>query len=206
MAGCRPLTRQEIGQALGALGGSRIRQRNRCLFILGLYSGFRISELLSLRVGDVIQDGRVLPRVRVERRAMKGKRQGREVVLNERARQALAEWLPVLFRWRGAQSDTYLFQSQQSGSITRRQAARIMHDLAQRFGWPPQIGTHTLRKTFAQGLYESASACWRPGQEIPVRVVQKALGHRGVDTTERYLGVDVAAVDKHVLALNITGG
>lgn len=205
MPGCRPLTRQEIGQALHTFSGSPVQMRNRCLLLMGLYTGFRISELLSLRVGDVIQEGRVLSRVRVERRNMKGKLQGREVVLNERARRALAEWLPVLFHWRGGDPALHLFQSQQGGGITRRQAARTMHDLAQNLGWQPRVGTHSLRKTFAQALYESASVCWRPGQEIPVRVVQKALGHRGVDTTEKYLGVDVAAVDKHVLALNITG-
>lgn len=202
MKGCRPLDSNEIEQGLGLLLGSRVKMRNRCLFLLGLYSGFRISELLSLRVGDVVRNGFVLQRVQVERRNMKGRRSSREVPLNIHARRALAEWLPLLFRWRGPQSDTFIFQSLQGGSITRRQASRIMLQLAETLDWAPRIGTHSLRKTFAREVYARACAAWRPGQELPVRVVMKALGHRSVDVTEAYLGIDVAEVDNIVLSLN----
>lgn len=202
MRGCRPLDSTEIEQGLGLLTGSRLKIRNRCLFLLGLYSGFRISELLSLRVGDVIRNGVVLQRVQVQRRNMKGKRSSREVPLNVRARRALAEWLPMLYRWRGNQPDTFIFQSLQGGPITRRQASRIMLQLAACLDWAPRIGTHSLRKTFAREVYARACAAWRPGQELPVRIVMKALGHRSVDITEAYLGLDVAMVDHVVLSLN----
>lgn len=205
MRGCRPLSQREIDQALAVLRGGRLLLRNRCLFQLGLYTGFRISELLSLRVWDVVQYGRVLERVRVKRADMKGKKSSRDVALNVMARKALAAWLPVLFRWRGNLPDTYVFQSGKRGAITRQHAARIMRDLARRFGWEPSIGTHSLRKTFAWAIYTNASKHWRPGQELPIRVVMKALGHRSVDVTERYLGLDVEAVDNFVLSLNFGG-
>lgn len=202
MRGCRPLDSNEIEQGLDQLQGSRLKMRNRCLFLLGLYSGFRISELLSLRVGDVVRNGQVLQRVQVQRRNMKGKRSSREVPLNVHARWALAAWLPLLFRWRGAQSDTFVFQSLQGGPITRRQASRIMLHLAETLDWAPRIGTHSLRKTFAREVYTRACAAWRPGQELPVRIVMKALGHRSVDVTEAYLSLDVAMVDHAVLSLD----
>jgi len=202
MLGCRPLEKAEIEQALTALQGSRTRQRDRCLFLMGMYSGFRISELLSLRVWDVVQYRQVLQRVHVERSNMKGKKRSREIPLPTNARKALAAWLPILFRWRGNLPDTYVFQSTKGGHITRQHAARIMRDLAQRFGWPPKIGTHSLRKTFAKGVYALARKHWRPGMENPLREVMKALGHSSMAITERYLGLDVAAVDSLILQLD----
>jgi len=202
MRGCRPLEKVEIEQALTALQGSRTRQRDRCLFLMGIYSGFRISELLSLRVWSVVQYDRVLPRVRVERASMKGKKRSREIPLTTKARKALAAWLPILFRWRGNLPDTYIFQSIKGGHITRQHAARIMRDLAKRFRWPPSIGTHSLRKTFAKSVYAIACKHWRPGRENPLREVMLAMGHRSIDTTEKYLGLDVAAVDSLIMQLD----
>lgn len=204
MKGCRPLNDGEIASVLGLLRGqgSRLAMRDRCLVQLGLYTGFRISELLSLRVGDVLCDGRVLERVVVERKNMKGKRSSRDVKLNARAQAALRAWLPVLYDWRGAGADLYLFQSTRGGRLTRRQAGRIIATLAQRLGLPPKVATHSLRKTFAGAIYQRGLDTWRHGEELPVRVVMKALGHRSVDATERYLGLDVRQVDDAVAALD----
>ena len=201
MRGCRPLTVREQDQALAVLQGARLDKRNRCLVLMGLNTGFRISELLSLRIGQVLHRGYVLERVRVERANIKGKREGRDVALNREARQALAEWIPVLIGWRGAGDDVFLFQSNKGGRITRRQASRIMSGLAARLGWPPRIGTHSLRKTFAGDVYEWAMRNWTPSQENPIRVVMRALGHSSVAVTEAYLGLDMAQVDKAVMSL-----
>lgn len=205
MKGCRPLDMAEVGRALDRLRGTRLAMRDRCLVQMGLYTGFRISELLSLRVGDVVRDGRVLERLLVERKNMKGKRQSRDVVLNERARAALRAWLPVLYAWRDNGPDLYLFQSTRGGRLTRRQAGRIMERLAKDLALPPRVATHSLRKTFAGAIYQRGLDTWTPGEELPVRVVMKALGHRSVDATERYLGLDVRQVDGAVLALDFGG-
>ncbi len=58
MRGCRPLTNTEVEQVLGAFVG-RSAPRDRALFVLGLKAGFRVSELLSLRVGDIAHAGRI---------------------------------------------------------------------------------------------------------------------------------------------------
>ena len=57
MAGCRPLSEYEIYQVLSVLKN----KRNKLLFILGIRTGFRISELLSLTVKDVYKDGLLTP-------------------------------------------------------------------------------------------------------------------------------------------------
>jgi integrase len=67
MKGCRPLTDSEIATVKGAFA----RTRDKALFILGLKTGLRISELLSLKVGDVYQYGRLADVVYVERKHMK---------------------------------------------------------------------------------------------------------------------------------------
>lgn len=205
MRGCRPLDMSEVARALDKLRGSRLAMRDRCMLLFGMNTGFRISELLSLRVGDVVQDGRVLERVLVERKNMKGKRSSRDVDINDAARAALRAWLPVLYDWRDNGPDLYLFQSTRGGRLTRRQAGRIMERLAKDLGLPPKVATHSMRKTFGACVYQYSLDNWRPGLELPVRVAMKALGHSHVETTERYLGLDVKLVGEAVRAINIGG-
>jgi integrase len=92
MKGCRPLTEPEV-EILQQRFGGVYAARDRALFLLGVKSGFRISELLSLRVGDVSQHGRLVERVTVQRRHMKQKLEGRTVLLHPEAKAALATWL-----------------------------------------------------------------------------------------------------------------
>jgi len=53
LKGCRPLTDDEVKLINQSFGGT-FAKRNKALFILGVRSGFRISEMLSLKVGDVL--------------------------------------------------------------------------------------------------------------------------------------------------------
>ncbi len=57
MKGARPLTDSEVHQVSNSFRG-RFAHRDRTLFVLGIKTGLRISELLSLTVGDVLQHGR----------------------------------------------------------------------------------------------------------------------------------------------------
>ena len=91
MAGCRALTEAEVALISRSFGG-RYAARDRALFLLGVHTGFRISELLSLRVGDVWQYGRLTETVSVARRHMKRKRQGRTIALHPVASQAILAW------------------------------------------------------------------------------------------------------------------
>jgi integrase len=78
MKGCRPLTEPEVEILQQSVGGVYAAW-DRALFLLGVKSGFRISELLSLQLGDVWQHGRLVERVTVQRRHMKKKLEGRTV-------------------------------------------------------------------------------------------------------------------------------
>ena len=67
MKGCPALTKPQINLALRHLKG-RWRWRNRALLTLGIRTGLRISELLSLELGQVYQGGQVLPRLYLHRK------------------------------------------------------------------------------------------------------------------------------------------
>jgi integrase len=101
MKGCRPLTEAEVHLVNRSFGG-RYAARDRALFILGIKTGFRIAELLSIRIGDVCQYGRMVDQLTVCRAHMKQKHEGRTVPLHPDAKAALAAWLLLMRQ----QSDT----------------------------------------------------------------------------------------------------
>ena len=86
MIGSRPLTSEEVASVLKTFSGA-YAARDRALFILGLKSGFRISEMLSLRVSDVWKDGKVVEAVSVARKRMKGKVGARRSAVEPRGSQ-----------------------------------------------------------------------------------------------------------------------
>jgi integrase len=88
MIGCRPLTDTDIALVRRSFGGT-YAARDRALFLLGVKTGFRIDELLSIRLGDVWQHDRLVDQLTVRRAAMKRKREGHTVPLHSEAKGAL---------------------------------------------------------------------------------------------------------------------
>ncbi|MEW6326762.1 MAG: site-specific integrase [Thermodesulfobacteriota bacterium] len=95
MKGCRPLNDQEVKLVTMSFGG-KYATRDKALFLLGLKSGFRISELLSLRLSDVLRAGRMADCVSVQRRHMKKKTESRTVLLRPEAKETLDKWINEL--------------------------------------------------------------------------------------------------------------
>jgi integrase len=191
MIGARPLTNGEIANVLNAFTGA-YAARDRALFVLGLKSGFRISEMLSLRVSDVWRDGKVVEAVSVARKRMKGKVAARKVPLNREAARAIQEWLDVLGTHR---PKAPLFESQRKGkAISRVQAYRILEGAYDAAGLTGKLGTHAMRKTFAHGVYEVL------GHDLVK--TQRALGHKNINSTLSYLGFGAdAEVNEAILSL-----
>ena len=69
MRGCRPLTDEEVHIISRSFGGT-FAQRNKALFVVGHRTGFSIWELLSLTVADVLQHGKIVDHVTVQRQHM----------------------------------------------------------------------------------------------------------------------------------------
>lgn len=182
MAGCRALTDEEIGQVLKNFTG-RFAKRNECAFVLGVKSGYRVSELLSIRVGDVMQHGQFKTHVVVEAKFMKGKRRSRSVVLHKAAKDAIAAYLAEYEQmWgRPMTPEMYLFRSQQGVNrrLSRSQFAKILHDIFDKLKMTGKLGTHVLRKSYAVKIYKIL------GKDLVK--TQRAMAHENINSTVKYL-------------------
>ena len=193
MKGSRPLSDAEIEKVLGAFKG-RYAKRDRALFILGIKTGFRIGELVSLKLGDVFDRNKIADRISVRRCNMKGKIEGRTVILNPDAKEALALWAMELVQ-QGHSNDSYLFKSRKGENkhISRTQAWRILDKIFTRLEFSGTLGTHVMRKTFCDKIFEKL------GRDL--LKTQKALGHRNINSTVSYLSFKTEEIDQAILEL-----
>lgn len=195
MKGCRPLTQEEATAVSGAFIG-RYGLRDRALFTLGLKSGFRISELLSVRVCDVWDGEQVLDRLHVGRRNMKKKIEGRTVPLHAEAKAALAIWLTAyLKRNPGLDPAAPVFPGTLHGlkALTRVAAWRVLKQAYRQAGLSgPGLASHCMRKTFASRVFEAL--------DRDLFRTQKALGHRSPASTCSYLSFNEHEVEHAILA------
>lgn len=193
MKGCRPLTDHEVGTVLESIAGENAL-RDRALFLLGVRSGFRISELLSLTMGDLVQGGRMVERVAVQRRNMKKRVEGRSVLLHPDARRALELWTAELRQAGHAAPETFVFRSRKGANapIGRVHAWRVLNSHFTAVGLIGKLGTHSMRKTFANKVYD------RLGKDL-VRT-QRALGHLNINSTVQYLSFREEDIDAAILA------
>lgn len=203
MKGCRPLTDDEVADVEQSFGG-RYAVRDRALFQLGVLSGFRISELLSLRVGDVVQAGRIVDQIAVQRRNMKKKVEGRTVILHPKAKAALASWLEELQADGYFLADDFIFRSRkgQNRPISRGQAFKILQDAFEANELTGRLGTHSMRKTFANRVYRHLCQRRATGEPLdPFRLTSKALGHRNINSTDSYLSFLEDDIQQAILAI-----
>ena len=193
MRGARPLTKREVDRVKNIFKG-RNSDRNRTLFLLGINTGFRISELLSLTAKDVVEhDGVIRERVTVRRSSMKGKREGRTVFLNDKTRKILEDYVA------GIDPKGYLFTSEQGGPLTRFGAHKVLKRAFMLAKLPgiSKLSTHSLRKTFANAVFTGAEGLRQQGKNIdPFRMTSKALGHVSLNSTDKYLSFQQDDLDK----------
>ena len=149
--------------------------------------GGRISELLSLRVGDVYQNKKPVTDLLYGKSIVKGKETSRAVPVNRDGGRAIDELVNWHRRHYGSiASKRPLFPSRHnSGSVPmHRQTTHVV--LKKAFitaGLNGKLATHSLRKSFAQRLYDKTG---------DIYMVQELLGHRNILTTQKYLGVNYA--------------
>jgi integrase len=193
MKGCRPLTEEEVTLVQQSFDGV-YAARDKALFLLGVKSGFRINELLSLRVGDVSQHGRLVDRVAVTLQHMKNKREGRTVLLHPEAKAALATWLLTLCQRPGCTAQTFVFRSRKGVNrpISQVQAWRILHEAMTTNELTGKLGTHAMRKTFADRVYQQLNH--------DLVKMQRAMGHKNINSTVAYLSFVEAEIDAAILA------
>jgi integrase len=154
------------------------RKRDLALFNLAIDSKLRGCDVVAVRVDDVAPSGYAMDRATIRQ-----KKTGRPVrfELTEQTRQALDEYLRLTERKPGQ----FLFAGRGDGSsgLTTRQYARLVQEWVASIGLDPaKFGTHSLRRTKAVLIYR------RTGN---LRAVQLLLGHSKIESTVRYLGIEV---------------
>ncbi len=197
MKGTRPLDNVEIRKVSRAFNGV-FAVRNQSLFMLGVSVGGRISELLALRVNDVWQNGKPVKDLLFDLSIVKGGEVSRAVPVNADGRQAIDNIIAWQVELYGNIDPTRpLFPSrngQGSQMMTRKAAHDLLKNAFEAAGLNGKLGTHSLRKSYAQRLYE---------QTNDIYAVQEMLGHKSVITTQRYLGVNYASVREASEAMSV---
>ena len=154
------------------------RTRELALFNLAVDSKLRSCDLVTLRVRDITHGERIASRAIV----MQQKTQRPvQFEITEQTRDSVANWI----RLSSLRSEDYLFPSRLHSSprLSTRQYARIVHQWVREIGLnSAAYGTHTLRRTKASLIYRRTKN---------LRAVQLLLGHSKLESTVRYLGIEV---------------
>jgi integrase len=154
------------------------RRRDLALFNLAIDSKLRGCDLVRLQINDICVSGQVRDRTTTIQ-----KKTGRPVQfeITEQTRASIREWLVSVDGRNGIYLSPSRFRAQPH--LSTRQYARIVH------GWVADVGldscaygTHSLRRTKAAQIYKKTGN---------LRAVQLLLGHTKLESTVRYLGVDV---------------
>jgi integrase len=155
-----------------------LAKRNLAIFNLAIDSKLRACDLVKLRLEDICSGANVRRRATIVQ-----KKTGRSVrfEITEESRSSIEAWLPTL-RTTGSR---YLFPSRLHNSphISIRQYARLVHRWVETIGLEPaSYGTHSMRRTKAAQIYRKTGN---------LRTVQLLLGHTKLESTVRYLGIEV---------------
>lgn len=144
-------------------------QRDYVMFMFGIYSGLRISDILKFRVRDVRDKDFISQR---EKKTRKEKR----FPINKELKVIIEEYI------KDKRDYEYLFKSptQPNKPITRQQAYNILSNAGKQFGLE-SIGTHTLRKTFGYHLYK---------QTQDAALLMDIFNHADIHYTLRYIGIN----------------
>ena len=154
------------------------RTRELALFDLGLDSKLRACDLVRLRVRDVCHGDRVSTRAIVLQQKTS---QPVQFEITQPTRDAIGEWMKEA----ALTPDDFLFPSRlhDSPHLGTRQYARILDSWVTEIGLDPTAyGTHTMRRTKASLIYRRTKN---------LRAVQSLLGHTKLESTVRYLGIEV---------------
>ena len=152
--------------------------RELALFDLGLDSKLRSCDLVKLRVRDICHGDHVATRATVMQQKTSRPVQ---FEITEPTRTAVTDWMKL----RNLRSEDYLFPSRihNSPHLGTRQYSRIVESWVKHIGLDPcAYGTHSIRRTKATLIYKRTKN---------LRAVQLLLGHAKLESTVRYLGIEM---------------
>jgi len=157
--------------------------RDYIMFLLGIYTGRRISDILGLKVGDVKNKSYL---------NIKERKTSKMVFLefNPKLKKALDEYT------KDKDPDDYLIKSRQGYNrpIHRTTAYKILQEAAFEFNLEDRIGTHTMRKTFGYHFYK---------QTNDIVTLQEIFNHNHPSITLRYIGINTESINAAIKKFTI---
>ena len=146
------------------------------MFVIGLNTGLRVGDILNLRAADISGKSHV---TLTEKKTGKYKR----FLINDQLKKEIERYIESA----GLTGDDYIVASRKGKNqpITRIQAYRVLNGVAEELNLP-EIGTHTMRKTFGY---------WHYKQYKDVAILQDIFNHSAPSITLRYIGINDDAKD-----------
>ncbi len=167
-----PLRNKELIKAVEEYLGKRSK-RNQLIFVFGVNTGLRISDILALNVSDVLNKTHV---------EIKEQKTGKykKFPLNTKIRGLLDAYLE------DKEPDEPLFIGKKNKRLHRSQVYRFINEACHEVGVQTRVGTHTMRKTFGYFYYK---------QYNDVVLLQRILNHSNPAVTLRYIGISQEEID-----------
>ncbi|MDD3859788.1 MAG: tyrosine-type recombinase/integrase, partial [Bacteroidales bacterium] len=163
--------------------------RDYLLFVFGINSALRISDLLSLKIKDVINSqGEIRESFKVKTKKTKKEI---KILINDSVRKALKFYLD---KEKFPDPNDYIFKTRTGQNLDRIRAWVLIKKWVKAVGLDPSnYGTHTLRKSWG---YHS-----RKNFGIPIELISEKLGHKSNLVTKRYIGIsqeEINNIEKRV--------
>lgn len=160
------------------------RDRDYVLFMFGIYSGLRISDILPLKVRDVKDVGFIYI---TEEKTGKEKK----LKINDELKVIIKDYII------GKRDYEFLFKRDKGKAvpISRQRVWQILNDVANEFEYKEKIGCHTLRKTFGYWIYQDTK---------DAATLQDIFNHSSLEYTKRYIGVNQDSKDKMINNLSFS--
>ncbi len=180
MAKRKFLTRHEVAAMLAATQKALNAERNSCLILMAFIHGFRVSELLSLRVSDLDLRSRIIQVSRIKN--------GFSTVhpLTKRELKTIRSWLCIrlnVMKKCGVNDEGWLFVTQKGRPLSRQQGYNIISLAGRRAGLDVDAHPHMLRHACGYALADNG---------VDTRLIQDYLGHRNIRHTVRYTASNAA--------------
>lgn len=190
--------KKKIDDMKAMLAAGKYGDRNVLLFTLGINTAYRISDLRTLKLKDVldISHNKVVARERLEMKEQKTSKHN-SVLISKKLRRSILEYVTKYFPMEMVNHhfDRYLFPSRKGEDqpLDRVSQWRIISEAAKRVGLK-NIGPHSMRKTFGYYLYKNGT---------DLALIQDLLNHSSQKETLRYIGITQEDRDTAVRSLDL---
>ncbi|EBF5204956.1 site-specific integrase [Listeria monocytogenes] len=175
-------------------------ERNVLLFSIGINTAYRISDLLRLRLRDVVEIYRRKVRVKSRLKMNETKtKKNNSVILTKKLQKDIWDFVSKEHKEAMLQQDLdhYLFVSRKKNGgerpLSRQQGWYIISEAGKKAGLD-HLGTHSMRKTFGYHLYKNG---------VGLELIQVLLNHSSPKITLRYIGIEQEDKDQAVSSLGL---